>query len=76
MTVDAQEKGWAGSGRMARAAVTGLCKCVCRFENRYFGWNVLAVLFAGITQGILVAGASVYVNQLVKQSKGKEEKDR
>lgn len=38
-----------------------------------FGWrNVLAVLFAGITQGILVAGASVYVNQLVKQSKGNE----
>jgi hypothetical protein len=29
----------------------------------------MALLFTGITQGILIAGASVYVNQLIKQSK-------
>lgn len=61
---------WRGRRLQACANVFAVLK------NRYFGWNVLAVLFAGITQGILVAGASVYVNQLVKQSKGKEEKDR
>jgi len=27
------------------------------------------VLFTGLTQGVLVTGASVYVNQLIKQSK-------
>lgn len=38
-------------------------------SSNIIGWqNVLATLFAGITQGILVAGASVYVNQLVKQN--------
>lgn len=32
-----------------------------------------AGVFTGITQGILVAGAAVYVNQLIKQAKkGKE----
>lgn len=37
------------------------------------GWkDVLMAIFSGITQGILCAGASVYVNQLVKQS-GKDE---
>jgi len=29
----------------------------------------LSVLFAGITQGVLVAGAAVYGNQLIKQGK-------
>jgi hypothetical protein len=29
---------------------------------------VTALLFTGITQGILIAGASVYINQLIKQS--------
>lgn len=33
------------------------------------GWqNILTIMFAGITQGILTAGASVYVNQLIKQN--------
>lgn len=30
--------------------------------------GALLMVFTGITQGILAAGASVYVNQLVKQS--------
>jgi putative effector of murein hydrolase len=37
------------------------------------GWQeVLMAIFLGITQGVLCAGASVYVNQIFKQS-GKEE---
>ena len=32
------------------------------------GWNeTLIAIFSGFTQGVLCAGASVYVNQLVKQ---------
>lgn len=30
--------------------------------------EIFLVIFTGIVQGVLVAGASVYVNQLVKQS--------
>ena len=30
---------------------------------------ILALIFTGITQGILIAGASVYVHQLIKQGK-------
>lgn len=37
---------------------------VCRFEDAQ---AVLAGIFAAITQGILVAGLSTYVNQIVKQ---------
>lgn len=37
------------------------------------GWQeTLMAIFSGITQGVLCAGASVYVNQLIKQS-GKSE---
>ena len=37
------------------------------------GWQeMLMALFTGVTQGVLCAGASVYVNQIVKQS-GKSE---
>lgn len=33
------------------------------------GWQeVLMAIFSGITQGVLCAGASVYVNQILKQS--------
>lgn len=33
------------------------------------GWqSILLAVFSGVTQGILCAGASVYVNQLIKQS--------
>ena len=34
--------------------------------------DVALAVFTAITQGVLIAGASVYVNQLVKQT-GKEE---
>lgn len=34
--------------------------------------TVLTGIFAGLTQGILVAGASVYVNQLIKQESKSE----
>ncbi len=37
------------------------------------GWQeALMAVFSGLTQGVLCAGASVYVNQIVKQS-GKSE---
>lgn len=36
------------------------------------GAEIATAIFTAITQGILIAGASVYVNQLVKQT-GKEE---
>lgn len=37
------------------------------------GWQeTLLAIFSGLTQGVLCAGASVYVNQLVKQA-GKRE---
>ena len=35
--------------------------------------GVLAAVFTTITQGILAAGASVYVNQLIKQAKKADE---
>ena len=31
--------------------------------------SIVSILFTGIVQGVLIAGASVYVNQLIKQSK-------
>ncbi len=37
------------------------------------GWQeIFMAIFSGITQGVLCAGASVYVNQIIKQT-GKEE---
>ncbi len=39
------------------------------------GFKVIGV-FTAITQGILVAGAAVYVNQLVKQSRKKKGTER
>lgn len=36
------------------------------------GNSVASALFTAITQGILTAGASVYINQLVVQSKKEE----
>lgn len=35
--------------------------------------DVLLAVFAAVTQGILCAGASVYVNQLIKQGGKKDE---
>lgn len=34
--------------------------------------EVLTVIFTAIVQGILVAGASVYINQVIKQTKKEE----
>lgn len=34
--------------------------------------DVLTIIFTSIVQGILVAGASVYVNQLIKQNNKEE----
>lgn len=34
--------------------------------------GVLTALFTGVTQGLLCAGASVYVNQMVKQAAKRE----
>lgn len=40
----------------------------------FAGWQeVLTAVFTAITQGVLIAGASVYVNQIVKQSGKKGE---
>lgn len=36
--------------------------------------EILAFVFGGITQGVLCAGAAVYVNQLIKQA-GKDDKE-
>ena len=39
----------------------------------FAGWQDIAVaLFTAITQGVLIAGASVYVNQIVKQGRKEE----
>ena len=35
--------------------------------------NVFMALFAGITQGVLAAGASVFANQIYKQNKKRHE---
>jgi hypothetical protein len=41
--------------------------------SELYGWqDVMMSIFVGITQGVLCVGASVYANQLVKQS-GKDE---
>lgn len=34
--------------------------------------EIAMAIFTAVTQGILIAGASVYVNQLIKQGKDKE----
>ena len=39
------------------------------FANADTSGNVLIAIFTVITQGVLIAGASVYVNQLIKQAK-------
>lgn len=39
----------------------------------FSGWqSIFLGVFSGVTQGILCAGASVYVHQLVKQTEKKE----
>ena len=39
------------------------------FANADTSGNMLTAIFTVITQGVLIAGASVYVNQLIKQAK-------
>lgn len=50
-----------------------LC-CLWVFANSPIatGAEISTAIFTAITQGVLIAGASVYVNQLVKQT-GKDE---
>ena len=55
--------------------VTGVILCVLwvASNSAFDGWqSVMTALFTAIVQGVLVAGASVYVNQVIKQA-GKEE---
>ena len=40
--------------------------------NIYDAKDIATATFTAITQGILIAGASVYVNQIYKQSKKEE----
>ena len=50
-----------------------LCTMFISATSTINGWQeALMTIFSGITQGVLCAGASVYVNQIVKQS-GKSE---
>ena len=50
-----------------------LCVAYLAATGDVHSWQgVLLLVFSGITQGILAAGASVYVNQVVKQA-GKAE---
>ena len=50
-----------------------MCLLYIVASSAFNGWQeILMSAFTGITQGILCAGASVYVNQIVKQS-GKSE---
>ena len=53
--------------------VLGACGIIlsCLWVISGNGFSVEAV-FTSITQGILVAGASVYVNQIIKQTAGKD----
>lgn len=41
----------------------------CTFANTA---DILTAVFTAITQGVLIAGASVYVDQLIKQTKKDE----
>lgn len=50
-----------------------LCSLFIAATSTINGWReVFMAVFSGLTQGVLCAGASVYVNQIVKQS-GKSE---
>lgn len=50
-----------------------LCLIFIVSTSDFNGWKeTLMCLFSGITQGVLCAGASVYVNQLVKQTSKSE----
>lgn len=46
---------------------------VCATSDLSTAQNVLMAVFVAVVQGLLLAGGSVYVNQIIKQTK-KEEK--
>lgn len=48
------------------------CVWVCATSAFSGPQGILMAVFTGATQGILCAGASVYANQLLKQSKKEE----
>ena len=50
-------------------AVLGVCGVLlaCIYVFSLNPQNLLAALFSGITQGLLCAGGSVYINQIIKQ---------
>ena len=56
-----------GAAGITLCLIWVLATCSCRN-----GQEVLMAVFTAIVQGILVAGLSTYVNQLIKQN-GKEE---
>ena len=50
-----------------------LCSLYLLATGVFAGWQDIAVaLFTAITQGVLITGAGVYVNQIVKQSRKEE----
>lgn len=53
--------------------ILGACGIVlsCLWVLGTNGVSIVGI-FTAITQGILVAGASVYINQLIKQTAGKD----
>lgn len=50
-----------------------LCSLYLLATGSFAGWQDIAVaLFTAITQGVLITGAGVYVNQIVKQGRKEE----
>ena len=56
-----------GGAAIVLSAIWILANCECATTA-----DVFTAIFTAITQGVLIAGASVYANQLVKQT-GKDE---
>ena len=56
-----------GASSVVLCAVWIFANCECETTA-----DVFTAIFTAITQGVLIAGASVYANQLVKQT-GKDE---
>lgn len=56
-------------------AVTLACLYVLALEPIENAQAFFTALFTGITQGILCAGASVYINQVAKQAKKHDDSD-
>ena len=55
---------------VAGVLISGIYIVATSIINGY--QEVLTVIFTSIVQGILVAGASVYINQVIKQSNKEE----